>query len=131
MIAPWRVAAIAGDSATMSRLIADGLDIDGRDRYGQTALMLAAHHGHAELVHLLIAKGAQLDITAKYGLSALLLAVIGGHAEVAKILIDAGADLSMRGTGAPGFADKTARDLARERGLHDLAAYLEGAEGGR
>ena len=41
-----------------------------------------------------------------------MLAIVAGHKEVARLLAKAGADLSLRGTGAPGFADKTAFDLA-------------------
>jgi ankyrin repeat protein len=72
----------------------------------------------------LIAHGAQLDVTAKYGLSALMLAVVNGHAEIARDLTRAGADLSLVGSGAPGFAGKTARDLATARGMNELAAEL-------
>jgi uncharacterized protein YbaA (DUF1428 family) len=46
-----------------------------------------------------------------------MLALIAGHAEVARLPAKAGADISLRGTGAPGFDDKTAYDLAVERGL--------------
>src|SRR5207248_8244131 len=64
---------------------------------------------------LLIVQGAALDHTAKYGLSALMLAAVRGHTDVVSRLIDAGADVSLRGTGAPGFAGKTALDLATAR----------------
>jgi hypothetical protein len=65
-----------------------------------------------------------IDVTAKYGLSALMLAVLNGHADVARELARAGADLSLLGSGAPGFAGRTARDLAAARGMHELAAEL-------
>ena len=50
-----------------------------------------------------------------------MLAVVAGHAEIARLLARAGADLSKRGSGAPGFAGKTARDLALARGMQELA----------
>ena len=125
----WRKAAIAGDRRVIERLLAAGADIDGRDRYGQTALMLAALHGRDEVVRLLLDHGADRDVTAKYGLSALMLAVINRRIGVAKRLVDAGADPRLRGSGAPGFAGKTARELAEHGGLTDLAAYIAGAEG--
>ncbi|MGH8659008.1 MAG: hypothetical protein ACREV4_11190 [Gammaproteobacteria bacterium] len=40
-------------------------------------------------------------------------------------LVNAGSDLSLRGTGSPGFAGKTAHDLAVERGMLELAAALK------
>ncbi len=114
-----------GDVAAVRELLRSGGDADARDRYGQTALMLAAHAGHRAVVEALVAHGAGLNATAKFGLSALMLAVVAGHVEIARLLARAGCDLSLRGTGAPGFADKTARDLAVARGLLDLAAELE------
>jgi ankyrin repeat protein len=87
--------------------------------------MLAAHAGHCEVVEILIAHQANLNVTAKYGLSALMLALVAGHADVARLLAQAGADLSLRGTGAPGFADKTAYDLAVERAMLGLSADLK------
>jgi ankyrin repeat protein len=86
--------------------------------------MLAAHGGQLATVHLLIDHGANLNVTAKYGLSAVMLAVVAGHQEIALALARAGADLTLRGTGAPGFAGKTAADLAAERGWNDLAIAL-------
>ena len=119
-----RMAAIAGDSASLERLLQEGEPVDGRDRYGQTALMLAARHGHDHLVQLLLGKGADPDVTAKYGLSALMLAVVNGHTSAARLLVDGGANLAIEGSGAPGFAGKTARQLCQARDLDDLAAYI-------
>jgi uncharacterized protein len=125
MVAAWEDAIKRGDVQIVLDLLRRGTDADACDRHGQTALMLAAHAGHRDVVETLIAHGADLNITAKFGLSALMLALIAGHAEVARLLAKAGADLSLRGTGAPGFADKTAYDLALERGLLVLSAELK------
>ena len=125
MDAGWEDAIKRGDIHSIRDLLARGSDVDARDRHGQTALMLAAHAGHREVVEILIAHGANLNITAKYGLSALMLALVAGHADVAGLLAGAGADLGLRGTGAPGFAGKTAHDLALERGMDALSAALE------
>jgi hypothetical protein len=86
--------------------------------------MRAAHAGHREAVEWLIAEQAGLDHTSKFHLSALMLAVIGGHEQVARLLVRAGADLGIEGTGAPGFAGKTAADLAEQAGATRLAAYI-------
>ncbi len=126
----WRKAAIAGESPVIARLLAEGANCNDRDRYGQTALMLAARHGRDQVVRLLLAHGAELDVTAKYGLSAVMLAVVNRHTGVVKQLIDAGANLLIRGRGAPGFADRTARQLAEDGGLADLADYIARAERG-
>lgn len=125
MNAVWEDASKRGDVQVILDLLGSGADVNARDRYGQTALMLAAQAGHSEVVEILIARQADLDITAKYGLSALMLALIAGHIEVAALLVKAGADLSLRGSGAPGFAGKTAYDLAVERSMLELSVELE------
>ncbi len=124
MNSAWEDAITHGDVTTVCDLLERGVDVDARDRYGQTALMLAAHAGHGQVVEILIAHRANLNVTAKFGLSALMLAVVAGYTDVARLLAKAGADLSLRGTGAPGFADKTAYDLAVERGMLELSAEL-------
>jgi ankyrin repeat protein len=86
--------------------------------------MLAAQHGRNNVVRLLLEKGADMDVTAKYGLSALMLAVINRHTGIARQLVDAGANTRLRGSGAPGFADRTARELAEQGGLVELAAFI-------
>jgi uncharacterized protein len=108
----WEDAVNRGAIVELQRLLTSGADINARDGHGQTALMLAARDGHSALVAWLIEHGAALDHTAKFGLSALMLAVIRQHVAIVRELTDAGADRSVRGTGAPGFAGKTALDLA-------------------
>src|SRR6266853_1979671 len=125
MDADWEDAIRRGDVQHVRDLLDRGREVDARDSHGQTALMLAAHAGHRGVVEALIAHGADLNTTAKYGLSALMLALVAGHADVARLLADAGTDLGLRGTGAPGFAGKSAYDLAVERGMHKLSAALE------
>jgi ankyrin repeat protein len=118
-------AAITGDAPGIEAQLLRGVDIDCRDRHGQTALMLAAHNGHLQAIECLLRRGADLDVTAKYGLSALMLAVVANHEVVARALVRAGADLAIRGTGAPGFSGKTARDLAAELEMTALCSEID------
>ena len=115
---------LRGDVEAVRRALEAGTDVDVRNAQGQSALMLAAHRGDLALVELLLARRADPDQRAKYGLSALMLAVVGGHEAVARALARAGADLRIVGSGAPGFAGKSAADLAAERGLQELAELL-------
>jgi ankyrin repeat protein len=121
----WRRALDEGDTIALERALEAGDDVDARDRYGQTGLMLAARRGDHRTVAWLVGHGAALDHTAKSHLSALMLAIVNGHAEVARILVAAGADVTLRGSGAPGFADRTAADLARARGDLEMVDLLE------
>lgn len=124
-------AATAGDVLVLETLLQAGADVDAKDRYGQTALMLAAHGGHLVAVEALLRRGANPDVTAKFGLSALMLAIVAGHEAIAGALVRAGADLELRGTGAPGFHDRTAYDLALERGMAPLCAEITKAKESR
>jgi ankyrin repeat protein len=128
--ADWRDAALAGDVARLEALLDGGADIDALDRYGQSGLMIAAMHGNVDVARFLIERGAALDHTAKYRLSALMLAVINGHVEIVRLLVHAGADRGLRGSGAPGFHDKTARDLAAAAEREDLLEALGSAPPG-
>lgn len=120
----WNDAIERGDENAVRGLIERGADVNARDRHGQTGLMLAAHAGRREVVEVLLEHRPALDVAAKFGLSALMLAVVAGHVEIARLLDRAGCDLSARASGAPGFANKTAGDLAAERGMHELASQL-------
>ena len=120
----WEAAIRDGSVERARSALNAGADINSKDRYGNTALMLAAVNGHAAIVRLLIERGADLDICAKYNLSALMLAVINGHADAVRTLVSAGADLSIRGRGAPGFYQKTALDLAEHSGRSDIVGIL-------
>ncbi|MDH3216228.1 MAG: ankyrin repeat domain-containing protein [Candidatus Krumholzibacteria bacterium] len=121
MVPAWEDAVRRGDLERIDELIGTGVDINSLDAHSQTALMRAAVYGHTGVVRRLIEHGANLNVTAKYNLSALMLAIINDHVDIATLLVEAGADLHVRGTGAPGFYDKTAAELALDRGQVELA----------
>ena len=56
-----RLAAYKGDSEEASQLIAGGVEIDAKNEYGNTALMVAVIGGHLEIVKDLIAGGADVN----------------------------------------------------------------------
>ena len=53
-----------------------------------------------------------------------MLAVIRNQPAIVRALVAAGADLMMRGTGAPGFHEKTALELAEATEYEEIAASL-------
>ena len=93
--------------------------------YDGTALIAAAHLGHAEVVQALIAGNAPLDHVNNLGWTAAIEAVILGnggarHQATLKALIDAGANIKI--------ADRdgaTPLDHAKRRGYREMTAMLE------
>ncbi|HET7294022.1 MAG TPA: ankyrin repeat domain-containing protein [Vicinamibacteria bacterium] len=85
-------AARAGDTASISRLLGEGVDVNARGRYDTTALFFAADKGQLAVVDLLLARGADVAVRDTfYGATALSWAVDRGHAEIARRLVEKGA----------------------------------------
>lgn len=80
-------AAAMGDLATVQRLLKTGVDVNGADCDGRTALMLAACSGKMDVVRFLMLHGAKPDVTDKFGGSALLDAVRQDTAEHMDIVV--------------------------------------------
>jgi ankyrin repeat protein len=81
-----------GDIEAITQHLADGVDINAKDDWGQfTPLHYAETKNIAEL---LITNGAQANATARHGSTPLASAVKRGHKEVVELLIAVGADLN-------------------------------------
>ncbi|ALO99147.1 MULTISPECIES: ankyrin repeat domain-containing protein [Streptomyces] len=94
-----RVMAIAmdlareGSTGTLVEFVEHGLPVDARDEAGNTLLMLAAYHGHADTVRALIALGADPDLRNARDQSPIAGALFKGADDVVGVLRQAGADL--------------------------------------
>ncbi len=122
------IAAVADDLPTLRV----ALELGGRadnvtSPYDGTALIAAAHLGHAEVVALLIEAGAPLDHVNNLGWTALIESIVLGdggarHRRTLEHLLEAGAD--------PNLADgrgQTPLALARARGYAEMAERLVAA----
>ncbi|GAA2451396.1 ankyrin repeat domain-containing protein [Streptomyces glaucus] len=76
---------------------------------GDSLVMLAAYHGHADAVRALLARGAEADRVNDRGQTPLAGAVFKGETEVVEALVEGGADPS---AGTPSAVD-TARMFGR------------------
>ncbi len=92
-------AAMWGDFDQLKQLIAKGADIHGRNKEGDTPLMLAASTGHKAIVDLLIAEGAKIDTKNNKRNTALHGAAAAGHTAVADLLIAKGAEINGKNEG--------------------------------
>ena len=71
-----------GSLERVATLISRGAKVNVRDRWGWSALSMAAYGGHERIAKLLLACGADIDVVDVDGDSPLDLATNGGHAPV-------------------------------------------------
>jgi ankyrin repeat protein len=122
------IAAVANDLPTLKVALEIGCSAKNiTSRYDGTALIAAAHLGHAEVVRTLIKAGAPLDHVNNLGWTALIESIVLGdggrrHLETLQALIDAGANINL--------ADRERRTpltLARTRRYANMVKALEAA----
>ena len=122
------IAAVADDEDTLRLLLSLGASArQVTSRYDGTALIAAAHLGHAGAVRQLIAAGAPLDHVNNLHWTAVIEAIVLGdggprHQATLQALLDAGADLTL--TDRQG---RTPLALARARGYQAMVQQLEQA----
>jgi hypothetical protein len=122
------IASVANDEETLRLLLSLGASAKQvTSRYDGTALIAAAHLGHAGVVQQLIAAGAPLDHVNNLHWTAAIEAVVLGdggarHQATLKALVDAKANLKL--------ADREGRtplQLAKARGYGEMVKMLEAA----
>ncbi len=101
-----------GDTDRLVAYLDVGAPVDLTDPSGNTLLMLAAYHGHAELVRDLSQRGADVNRLNDRGQSPLAGAVFKGYREVVSTLLRHGAD--------PDAGEPSARATAEMFGRPDL-----------
>ena len=122
------IASVLDDLQMVKLAIASGGDTRAiTSPYKGTALIAAAHLGHADVVAALIAGKAPLDHVNNLGWTALIEAIVLGdggarHQATADALIKGGADLDL-----PDRQGVTPLSLARSRGHAKIAEMLEQA----
>jgi uncharacterized protein len=89
-----------------------GVPADLTNDRGDSLVMLAAYHGHADTVRALLARGAEADRANDRGQTPLAGAVFKDEPEVIRALLESGAD--------PGAGTPSAIDTARMFGRTEL-----------
>ena len=122
------IAAVRNDVETLKIALEGG----GNPRaitspYDGTALIAAAHLGHAEVVRTLIAAGAPLDHVNNLGWTALIESIVLGsggpeHTATLDALVKAGANIKLHDRNGT-----TPLELARGRGYVSMVRILEAA----
>ncbi|WP_441247540.1 ankyrin repeat domain-containing protein [Kitasatospora sp. McL0602] len=111
-------AARTGGTALLGAYLDAGAPANLANDRGDTLVMLAAYHGHAETVELLIERGADPDRVNDRGQTPLAGAVFKGEEAVITALLTGGAD--------PKAGTPSAVETARMFGKDDLVARFEG-----
>ena len=114
----------------VQKLIQAGADVNSRNRYDLTALILAANDGHYECIELLLNAGgdATAQGTSKFG-RALIAAVKSNNIRCVQLLVDAGADVNAHGIERsrddPRLCDSySVISLASQHGYTDIVELL-------
>jgi ankyrin repeat protein len=122
------IAAVLNDLDTLKTVLAAGGNARAiTSPYSGTALIAAAHLGHAEVCEELVRARAPLDHVNNLGWTALIEAIVLGdggprHQATVDVLIKAGADLNL-----PDRKGNTPLALARQKGYTQIAEKLEQA----
>lgn len=122
------IAAVANDVDTLKLALELGCRATNvTSRYDGTALIAAAHLGHAEVVRTLIKAGAPLDHVNNLGWTALIESIVLGdggarHTETLNALVAAGANVNLADRN-----QQTPLALARRRGYAGMVKVLERA----
>ncbi|MGW7267890.1 ankyrin repeat domain-containing protein [Streptomyces sp. NPDC054842] len=108
-----------GETEALVEYVDAGVPADLTNDRGDTLVMLAAYHGHADTVRALLERGAEADRINDRGQTPLAGAVFKGEEAVIRVLLDAGADPA---AGTPSAVD-TARMFARTELLELFGAH--------
>ncbi|KAI9143598.1 ankyrin repeat-containing domain protein [Paraphysoderma sedebokerense] len=78
-------------------LIKSGIDVNMKNQYGWTALMLASYYNHLNIVKLLLEHPAiAVDMANEFGFTALMFAVQQQNTQIATALLAAGCNVNLR-----------------------------------
>jgi ankyrin repeat protein len=125
------IAAVANDVPTLKVALALGTSAKNiTSRYDGTALIAAAHLGHAEIVRTLIRAGAPLDHINNLGWTALIESIVLGdggprHTDTLRALVEAGANVNLADRNG-----QTPISLARARSYDVMVSLLQQAGAG-
>lgn len=86
-------AAKKNDAALVTRLLAEGVEVDSRDRNGATALLVATHANAVQAAKVLIESGADVNAKDNINDSPYLYAGARGHLDILRMALMHGADL--------------------------------------
>ena len=103
----------------LGEMLWENISIDIKDKKGLNGLLIAAYHGHEEVVKLLLNNKANIEVKTPRNSTPLLLASQKGHLSVVKVLIRNGAKIE-----AGQSNSNTPLSWAAQNGHIEIANYL-------
>ncbi|WP_082360644.1 ankyrin repeat domain-containing protein [Bacillus sp. FJAT-28004] len=111
-------AAEQGDRASITKLLAEGADINATDNQGRTSAMIAVHTNQLDVFNLFIEKGANINIQDNRSDNPLLYAGAEGMMDFVRASVAAGADTTITnrfgGTALIPAADRGHVEIVKE-----------------
>lgn len=111
-----------GNDLLVNVLIDLGADVNSKDEFGATALMLATNRNHKNVVQRLIDAKADVNERNIIDRTALMFASLKGNADIVKILINSNAVVDLKDD-----FGKTALSLAKKKNRQEIVEILEKA----
>ncbi|MBN1170249.1 ankyrin repeat domain-containing protein [Candidatus Micrarchaeota archaeon] len=78
------------DAEMLDALLIKGANVDARDEYGNTALILAAQKGNLDSCRILVENGANVNVQSKSGITPIVAASASGNIDVVGYLLEKG-----------------------------------------
>ena len=110
----------AGVTAAVAAYVDAGVPVNLTNDKGDTLLMLAAYHGHADTVAALLQRGADPGRSNDRGQTPLAGAVFKKEPQIVRALLEAGAD--------PAAGQPSAADTATMFGNEEFLAWFAGRD---
>ncbi len=115
-------AAARGDVPALNRLLATRPDVNTRDAYGRTALHVATHARHGDVVRALAKAGANLDLLESDRYDAVTIAAVADDEATLRVLLQLGASAKQVTSRYDGTALIAAAHLGHDGVVRQLIA---------
>ncbi|MHC4437645.1 MAG: ankyrin repeat domain-containing protein [Planctomycetota bacterium] len=113
------IAALQGNIDAICQHIDVGSDLNEKDAYGSTPLIIAATFGKTEVARALIDAGADMKITNSEGATPLHIAAFLCRTEIVKALLDKGADKNALNNAGRTALESVAGPFDDVKGIYD------------
>ena len=113
------IAALQGNLDAIQQHIDAGSDLNEKDAYGSSPLIVAATFGKTEVARALIDAGADMKITNNEGSTPLHIAAFFCRTEIVKALLDKGADKNALNKAGRTALESVSRPFDDVKGIYD------------